>query len=101
MKAMYPYLLVLLIAASGCSPDPADQQVNELNKLDSDQDTAISCGPSSDYACHPVYQESADTDLPPAVCGCIPRCGSGLSLDVKVAEGYWPDGTRKGDFSCK
>jgi hypothetical protein len=35
------------------------------------------------------------------VCGCIPACPPSRSvLIAHEAEGRWPDGTRKGSFSC-
>ena len=96
MKAIY--LLVLLIVVWGCKP--TGQQENQQLMVEPDDD--VSCEPPSEYACHPVYPGPDDTeDLPPAVCGCTPRCEGGTFLDVGVGEGNNPDGTRKGVFSCK
>ena len=73
-----------------------------LDEPDDDQDSDVSCESPSEYACHPVYSGPDDTeDLPPAVCGCTPRCESGTFLEVGVGEGNNPDGTRKAVFSCK
>jgi hypothetical protein len=37
----------------------------------------------------------------PQVCGCIPTCsGASHTLIAFEAEGKWPDGSRKGRFSC-
>jgi hypothetical protein len=37
----------------------------------------------------------------PEVCGCIPICPSFRSVLIsQEAEGRWPDGTRKGTFTC-
>jgi hypothetical protein len=37
----------------------------------------------------------------PQVCGCIPRCPSSRRVLIAFeAEGRWPDGSRKGRFSC-
>jgi hypothetical protein len=44
----------------------------------------------------PAYGEAV-----PEVCGCIPTCPSSRSVLIsQEAEGRWPDGTRKGNFSC-
>jgi len=43
----------------------------------------------------PPYGETV-----PRVCGCIPGCPPGLVLIALEAEGRWPDGSRKGRFSC-
>ena len=37
---------------------------------------------------------------PPIVCGYIPTCPSGQSLITSLGNGVWPDGSRKGAFSC-
>jgi len=37
----------------------------------------------------------------PQVCGCIPQCPSSQQVLIAFeAEGRWPDGSRKGRFSC-
>jgi hypothetical protein len=37
----------------------------------------------------------------PQVCGCIPRCPASRPVLIAFeADGRWPDGSRKGRFSC-
>jgi hypothetical protein len=111
MKAKYLFFALVLVLFSGCGPKATDQEVNmqlpvnetaETQEMTNDQDVDVTCEPPAEYACHPVYPGEDDAeDLPPAVCGCTPRCPAGTFLEVGVGEGNNPDGTRKAIFSCK
>jgi hypothetical protein len=37
----------------------------------------------------------------PVVCGCVPRCKTFRFLIALEANGRWPDGSRRGRFSCE
>ena len=112
MKKLIIFNILVLFILSGCIQSSSVSEINDAESInnskdligdtDDNQDSDVSCEPPSEYACHPVYPGPDDTeDLPPAVCGCTPRCDSGTFLDVGVGEGNNPDGTRKGVFSCK
>jgi hypothetical protein len=58
---------------------------------------------TSTFRCMPRSQGVAPPrgETVPQVCGCIPRCpASSPVLLAFEAEGRWPDGSRKGRFSC-
>jgi hypothetical protein len=57
---------------------------------------ALSAGASRSQGVAPPQGETV-----PQVCGCIPRCpASRRVLIAREGEGRWPDGSRKGRFSC-
>jgi hypothetical protein len=61
------------------------------------------CPANRHFGCEPRSQGVAPApgDTIPEVCGCIPSCPpSRRALVAQEAEGTWPDGTRKGNFSC-
>jgi hypothetical protein len=61
------------------------------------------CPARQTFGCRARSQGAAparDETVPP-VCGCVPRCpASHRVLIAFEAEGRWPDGSRKGRFSC-
>lgn len=60
-----------------------------------------SCTPPNHFECTPRSQGFAPPrgETVPLVCGCAPTC-AGLTLIAREANGFWPDGSRKGLFQC-
>jgi hypothetical protein len=61
------------------------------------------CPAHHHFGCEPRSQGIAPApgETIPEVCGCLPTCPSFRSvLIAQEAEGRWPDGTRKGRFTC-
>ena len=57
--------------------------------------TSFGCA-SRSQGVAPAYGETV-----PQVCGCIPRCPAARHVLIAFeADGKWPDGSRKGRFSC-
>ena len=61
------------------------------------------CPAHEHFGCEPRSQGIAPApgETIPEVCGCIPSCAPSRSvLIAQDADGAWPDGTRKGTFTC-
>ena len=61
------------------------------------------CPAHQTFGCSPRSQGAAPArdETVPQVCGCMPRCPASRRVLIAFeAEGRWPDGSRKGRFSC-
>ncbi|MBX4196676.1 hypothetical protein KW805_03745 [Candidatus Pacearchaeota archaeon] len=99
--------VIILIAALLVHPS-SENNTNIITALKGKSNTTQSddfkrCGMGNQFRCMMTSQGTLyDPDNPPpTVCGCAPTtCPIGYGLLVGIAEGNWPDGSRKGMFSC-
>jgi hypothetical protein len=74
-------------------PAPAEKKAEEWKH----------CPRAQHFGCEPRSQGVAPApgETIPEVCGCLPTCPSFRSVLIsQEIEGHWPDGTRKGTFTC-
>ena len=87
----------------GPTPKPEPAPAEKKGELAKEAPVWKHCPAHERFGCEarsqgvaPAYGETI-----PEVCGCIPTCPPARSdLISQQAEGRWPDGTRKGTFSC-
>ena len=86
---------------SGAPPPPPQPPVNAA--APAPRPAWKTCPARQTFGCTARSQGAAPArgETVPQVCGCIPRCPvSRRVLIAFEAEGRWPDGSRKGRFSC-
>lgn len=62
---------------------------------------SLRCPDGFDYGCAAPTQGAESPVPPPPVCGCKPdHCPAGQALITNAEIGTWPDGSRRGSFTC-